>query len=304
VIIPHLLLNSAIIFGTALTVADPAQPKVRTEMLVTTDWLAQHLQDKDVVILCVSNSPGFYAEGHIPGAHWLNLSEIVTKHGDTPNELPSVEQLTKVFRQAGVKRGARIILYGDEYNLLAMRAYYTLDYLDLGGHTSLLDGGLDKWKNERRSVTEEKTEASSSPEFTPHINQRILMDTGNIKDWTSSPQATRAVLLDARPVAEYAGERHSADVHKLGHIPGAQSLYWQELLVSRENPVLLPPDQLRKRFEAAGAAPGRQVITYCRTGIQSSFDYFVAKYLGYDVRMYDASFIEWSNEDLPSETSK
>ena len=305
VIIAHLLLNSAILLGTALAVSDPAQPKVRTEMLVSTDWLAQHLKDKDVVILAVSNSPGFYSEGHIPGAHWLNLADIVTKRGDTPNELPSVEQLTKVFRKAGVKKGARIILYGDEYNLLAMRAYYTLDYLDLGAHTALLDGGLDKWKNERRPVSNDSpAESDSAIAFRANVNQHILMDTNSIKDWTKTSQASRAVLLDARPVAEYAGERHSADVHKLGHIPGAQSLYWQELLISRENPVLLPPDQLRKRFEDAGAKPGKQVITYCRTGIQSSFDYFVAKYLGYDVRMYDASFIEWSNEDLPSEVSK
>lgn len=284
--------------------ATTAPEKTRTEMLVTTEWLAQHLKDPDVVLICIAGAKPYYDEGHIPGARLILLSDIVTKRGDIPNELPTVEQLTKVFRAAGVTSKSRVVLYGDEYNLYAARAYYTLDYLDLSGRTALLDGGLNKWKNELRPLTKEETKSAPAADFKPHINQRILMDTGNIKDWTASTQATRPTLLDARPVAEFAGERHSAEVHKLGHIPGAKSLYWQELLVSRENPVLLPPQELRKRFEAAGAAPGSQVITYCRTGMQSSFDYFVAKYLGYDVRMYDSSFFEWSIEDLPAEVSK
>src|SRR5438477_4009884 len=86
VILASLILNTAVSVGTALAVADPAQPKVRAEMLVTTDWLAQHLKDPSLVVLCVSGSPGFYSEGHIPGAHWINLQEIVTKRGDIPNE--------------------------------------------------------------------------------------------------------------------------------------------------------------------------------------------------------------------------
>ena len=305
-ILAHLILNSAIIFGAALPAADPSLTKVRTEMLVTTGWLARHLKDPNVVVLCIAGSEGFYTEGHIPRAHLIKLADITTKHGDTPNALPDVKHLETIFRAAGVTSKSRVIIYGDSYNLLAARAFYTLDYLDLGAHAALLDGGIDKWKNELRPLTKELVKASptSEADFIPHINQRILMDTGNIKDWTASQQATRPILLDARPLEEYTGERHSQDVHKLGHIPGAQHLYWQDLLVSRENPVLLPPDQLRKKFDAAGATPGKSVITYCRTGMQSSFDYFVAKYLGYDVRMYGPSFFEWSNEDLPAEVSK
>lgn len=292
-----------LLHGTAS--AETPQNKVRTEMLVTTKWLAAHLNDADIVVVCVAGSDGFYSENHIPGARLLRLSDIVTTRGDLPNQLPSVEQLIKVLTQAGVTSSARIILYGDDYNLLAARAYYTLDYLGLAGNTSLLDGGIGKWKNEMRPLrkTEPKSTSLTFGARPAHINQRILMDTGNIKDWTASPQATRPTLIDARPSEEYRGARHSLDVHKLGHIPGAQHLYWQDLLVSRENPVLLPPNELRKKFEAAGAAPGKPVITYCRTGMQSSFDYFVAKYLGYDVRMYGPSFFEWSMEDLPSEIS-
>ena len=114
-ILMSLALNSAMLAGTvAVTISDPpADAKVRSEMLVTTAWLADHLKDPNVVVICVAGSPGFYSEGHIPGARWINLSDIVTKRGDVPNELPPVEQLTKVFAKAGVTKTARIILYGD-----------------------------------------------------------------------------------------------------------------------------------------------------------------------------------------------
>jgi len=302
-----LALHSSLLAGAmAVTVTDsPNDTKVRSEMLVTTQWLADHLKDPNIIVLCVAGSPGFYSEGHIPGARWINLADIVTKRGDVPNELPPVEQLVKVFSAAGVTRNARIILYGDDYNLLAARAYYTLDYLGLADHAAILDGGLNKWKNEVRPIMTAAPEPNSG-KIDAHINEKILVDTPAMRAIAhdSKHDAKHPALLDARPFGEYTGERHSADVHKLGHIPGAKHLYWQDLLVSREDPILLPPVDLRKKFEAAGAAPGSQVITYCRSGMQSSFDYFVAKYLGYDARMYDASFFEWSAEDLPSETSK
>lgn len=301
-----LILAMAIVLdATGSKTSAAADKNVRSEMLVTTEWLANHLKDPDVVVLCVSGSPGFYSEGHIPGARWINFADIVTKRGDVPNELPSVEQLEKVFRAAGVKDGSRLIIYGDNYNLLAARAYYTLDYLGLTEHAAMLDGGLNKWKNEARPLVTDIPEVTNpSGGVTPHVNKRILVDTAEIKAWTAQPSANRPVLLDARPLDEYTGGRHSAEVHKLGHIPGAKHIYWQELLVSREDPVLLPAAELRKKFEESGAAPGKQVITYCRSGMQSSMDYFVAKYLGYIARMYDASFFEWSAEDLPAETSK
>ena len=296
------VLNSGMLTAAMALASDsPADARVRTEMLVSTQWLADHLKDPNIVVLCVSASQGFYSEGHIPGAHWVNLADIVTKRGDVPNELPPVEQLIKVFSAAGVTKDAHIILYGDDYNLIAMRAYYTLDYLGLAKNVSLLDGGIDKWKNEVRPIT------LATPEPKPgkidvHVNAKVLVDTPEMRKIVAGKNHTS--LIDARPFGEFAGERHSADVHKLGHIPGAQNLYWQDLLVSRENPVLLPPAEIRKKFEAAGATPGKEVITYCRSGMQSSFDYFAAKYLGYDARMYDASFFEWSAEDLPSEVSK
>ena len=114
---------------------------------------------------------------------------------------------------------------------------------------------------------------------------------------------TAMTLLDARPLKEFSGEALSEDVTHAGHIPGARSLYWMDMLVSRDNPVLRPEAELRRMYAQMNAAPGQPLVTYCRTGMQSSFDYFVAKYLGFEPSMYDASFYEWSKKDLPAETS-
>ena len=88
---------------------------------------------------------------------------------------------------------------------------------------------------------------------------------------------------------------------KAGHIPNSVGIYWQNLLLNNSIPELKSADELRELFRASGASAGKEVITYCRTGMQSSFSYFVAKYLGYKSRMYDGSFYEWSRSPLPVE---
>lgn len=292
----------AVVAGPAFTESPPAAewPAVRSEMLVSTGWLAAHAKDKNVVVLCIASSRSFYDEGHIPGARLLLLDDIITRRGDIPNELPPPEALKAVFEKLGVSDRTRVILYGERYGLLAARAYFTLDYLGHGGHTALLDGGLQRWKIERRPL------ATGEPKVKPgklsmHLNPAILLDTAAMRATLAA--SNKPALLDARPLEEFTGEKLSEDVHHAGHIPGARSLYWVDLLVSREDPVFRPPAELRAILAAHGADAGSPVITYCRTGMQSSVDYFVAKYLGLPARMYDGSFFEWSQEDLPAEKS-
>lgn len=267
---------------------------VRSEMLVSTDWLAQRLNDPELVVLCVAASPDFYSKGHIPGARLISLGDLVTTRNGIPNELPRVEKLQEVFAKAGVTNNARIVLYGERQGLLAARTYFTLDYLGLADRAALLDGGLEKWRAEKRP------ESVDIPKVTPQplkvtIHPEVLVNAQEVEK-----ALNQRALIDARPRDEFTGEKLSEDVSQAGHIPGASSLYWMNNLVSKENPVLRPPDELRKLYAQAGAHNG-DMITYCRTGMQSSFDYFVAKYLGYNVAMYDGSFIEWSHAGLPVE---
>ena len=275
-------------------------PKSRTEMLVTTAWLAEHLNDPGLVVLCIHSAPEFCSRGHIPGARPIRLADIAVTRDGVPNELPPVEDLRKVFAAAGVGNQSRVVLYGERSNLFAARAYFTLDYLGVAGHAALLDGGIEKWTAEHRPLSMETPKVKPAS-LAIALRPEILIETAALRDLTKQPEAV--ALVDARPAKEFTGEQLSEDVAKAGHIPGASSLFWMDMLVSRENPVLKPEAELRRMYAEAHAAPGRKLVTYCRTGMQSSFDYFVAKYLGYDPAMYDASFFEWSKQDLPAEAS-
>ena len=275
-----------------------SKPRLRSEMLVTTEWLASHLNDTDLVVLSVGATPEFYTRGHVPGARQILLSDIAITRDGIPNELPPAEKLRTVFAAAGVGNDSHVVLYGERANLMAARAYFTLDYMGIGRHASLLDGGIDKWRAEQRQISTEITTVRPA-KLAIVTKQSILVDTARMRKLAEQ----RATLIDARPTKEFTGEQLSEDVRKAGHIPGATSLYWMDMLVSRENPVLRPEAELRQMYVQAHAVQGRPLVTYCRTGMQSSFDYFVAKYLGYEPAMYDASFYEWSLKDLPAETS-
>src|SRR5689334_5877517 len=275
--------------------------KLRPEMLVTTEWLADHLKDPDLAVLCVDSTPEFYARGHIPGARQIKLSEIAVMRDGIPNELPSTETLRQAFSAVGVGNRSRVVLYGERSNLFAARAYFTLDYLGVAGHAALLDGGIEKWTAEHRPLSMETSSAKAAL-LTISPRKEILIDTAAMRTLAAKKPGS-VTLVDARPAKEFTGEQLSEDVAKAGHIPGARSLYWMDMLVSRENPVLRPEAELRRMYTDLNAVPDQPLVTYCRTGMQSSFDYFVAKYLGYEPSMYDASFYEWSREDLPAETS-
>jgi thiosulfate/3-mercaptopyruvate sulfurtransferase len=288
----------ALMPGLLLSAQD-AEPKLRSEMLVTTGWLAANLSEPDVIVLCINSTPEFYSKGHIPGARQIKLEDIAVTRDGIPNELPPVETLQRVFAAAGVSNSSRVVLYGERFNLLAARAYFTLDYLGVAGRVALLNGGLEKWTTERRPLSTETPQAKTT---TLVISPRpeILVDTKAMRELSQKKPGT-VTLVDARPAKEFSGEQRSEDVAKAGHIPGAKGLYWMDMLVSRQNPVLKPEAELRRMYSELNAKTTQPLITYCRTGMQSSFDYFVAKYLGYEPSMYDASFFEWSKNDLPVE---
>ena len=275
------------------------QLAVRSDMLVSTGWLASHLGDRNIVVLHVARDRAHYDGGHIPGARFVAWNEITATRAGVPNELPPVAELQKVFERLGVGDKGRVVLYGDNSGLSAARAYFTLDYLGHGERASLLDGGLERWRAERRQVSTAAATASPRP-FTPNVNTDIVTDLDVMRDlsWIATNVSSPGVaLVDARPVEEYTGAKPGEGVPRGGHIPGAANVFWMQNLASRENPVVRPAAELRKLYEAAGAKGNRKIVTYCRTGGQASHSYFIAKYLGYDVVMYDGSFFEWSKTE-------
>jgi thiosulfate/3-mercaptopyruvate sulfurtransferase len=292
-----LALIGAAVLGPAfqrICAQEQNRPAVRSEMLVSTSWLEQHLNDRDLVVLYVGHDRGQFDSGHIPGSRFVRLDELVEQHKDSLNELPPVEDLQAMFESLGVGDQSRVVLTGDTGGVLAARAYFTLDYLGHGDRTALLNGGLETWIAESRRTSKEETTAARA-HFTPHLQPDILVSTAQMRELSlgANHGSPDYVLLDARPLAEFTGIVSSEGVPKAGHIVGSESLYWKKLIRSETNSQLLDPEQLQQQFMRAGAGHGKSVVTYCRTGMQSSFTYFVAKYLGYRAAMYDGSVYEW-----------
>jgi thiosulfate/3-mercaptopyruvate sulfurtransferase len=180
---------------------------------------------------------------------------------------------------------------------MAARAFFTLDYLGHGHRVALLDGGLEKWQSEKRPVSTTDSNFSESA-FTPRVNIKAVTFLQTVRDvsWQlTDGKITDTLLLDARPPDEFSGAKPGDGISRGGHIPGAANLFWMENIISREDPVMKPRAELRKLYEAKGFISSQRVVAYCRTGGQAAHAYFTLKYLGYDVAMYDGSFIEWSN---------
>ena len=276
--------------GVFLTLCAVAGAATRSDMLVSTDWLAQHLKDANLVVLHVAANRAAYDEGHVPGAQFVALGSIAINRDGIPNELPPVADLQKIFATAGVSNNSHVIVYSDGSVLPATRAYFTLDYLGLGDQTALLDGGLEKWKADGKSVTKDVM-AAKAGNLMPKAKPDVVAQLASVNQMSENKSAT---LLDVRAAGNYSGERGS-------HIPGATNLYWMQDQVSQQDSSLKAEAALRNLYEAAGITPSKKVVTYCNSGMQASQTYFTLKYLGYDVQMYDGSMSEWNARKQPVE---
>lgn len=275
--------------GRQQPVAAANSDGVRSEMLVSTQWLANHLNDPNVVILHLADSAIDYKRGHIPGARYLAMTKIAVDNGPINVELPSVDQLQKTFSDLGVGDNTRVVIYATNWFPDAARAYFTLDYLGHGDKAALLDGGIEQWLAEDRPVSGE-TPKFSPATFTPHVHEnfRALLD--EVKnDIDAKPGEEQEQIVDARPARRY----------EAGHLAGASNIYWMDTLVSEDNPVFQSPEKLRAIYASRGIVPGKKIVTYCEVGLQASHAYFLAKYLGYDAALYDGSYQEWSSKDMP-----
>jgi thiosulfate/3-mercaptopyruvate sulfurtransferase len=261
-------------------------PKVRTDLLVSTGWLAEHLQDKDLVLLHVADTFADYRRGHIPGARYLATGKFIDNSGALGSELPATEVLAKTFSELGVSDRSRIVIYATAWQPNGARAFYTLDYLGHGDQAALLDGGVEQWLAEDRPVTG-AVPAFAAAVFVPRVRPEVRASLEEVRQGGQQ-------IVDSRPPKRY----------QSGHLAGARPLYWQDTLAGEEHPTFLPPDQLRALLAARGVAPGRKVVTYCEVGLQASHGYFLFRYLGYDAAMFDGSYQAWTAAKLPVVTGE
>lgn len=276
-----------------------AEPIVKQSMIVSTDWLAKHLNDEGLVLLQVGDKKEYDA-AHIAGAQFIQTSDISTPRGQgLILELPPVDQLKATFEKFGVNEKSRVIIYfGKDWITPTSRVYFTLDYLGLGDRTSILDGGLPAWIAEKRPVTTEVI-APKAGSFAPHPNAKLVVDAAWVKANLSKPGVA---ILDARDAKFYTGES-AGNMPRAGHIPSAKNIPFATLV--EDSNKFKSPEALRVLFDTAGVKPKDSIATYCHIGQQASLLYFVAKYLGYDAHLYDGSFDDWSKRaDLPVEKSE
>lgn len=283
-----------LIFALLLIVALPLTAQtVRKDMVVTTEWLANHLGQVSVLEI---GDRAAYAVAHIPGARLIETSELVTQRDGTPNELPPIDALEALFTRAGVGNRERIVLYSRD-PIFAARAWFTLDYLGQGQRAAILDGGFARWTDEQRPVTDAATPVTPA-RFESRVNAAVVAQFKAMRELVRYREVLGddLVIIDARSPEQYCGKEAGADVQRPGHIPGAANIPWSENLTAGVTPRLLPEPELRELYTSAGVTPKSTNVIYCRSGMQASVGYFALRYLGYDAVLYDGSFIEWSRD--------
>jgi thiosulfate/3-mercaptopyruvate sulfurtransferase len=264
------------------------------DALVSTDWVADHLDDDSIRIVEVDENPKLYAEAHIPGAIGFDWKEEL--QDQVKRDFLGPDEFGALMGSRGISNDHTVVLYGDRNNWFAAYTYWYFLYY---GHdkVKLMNGPREKWVAEGRETT---TEVPSHPEAkfetkAPVESIRALRD--DVREALDS--STK--LVDVRSPQEYSGELiamagyEQEGAQRAGHIPGAASVPWAQAV--EEDGTFKSADDLRQLYTEKGVLDGEPVITYCRIGERSAHTWFVLhELLGHDdVRNYDGSWTEWGN---------
>jgi thiosulfate/3-mercaptopyruvate sulfurtransferase len=266
------------------------------EVLVSTDWVAEHLDDTDTIRIVESNEDILlYDTGHIPNAvkiDWVNdLQDQIVR------DYVGKQKFAELCEERGIANDTTVVFYGDKNNWWACYAFWVFK---LFGHEKclIMDGGRKKWVEEDRPLTKE---VPSFPEtdYTPQdADPRIRAFRDEVLDHLEAHKP----LVDVRSPEEYRGElTHMPDypqegAMRGGHIPGARNIPWSR--AAEEDGTFKPREALEDIYlEEHDLDPDTETIAYCRIGERSSHTWFVLTYLlGFDeVKNYDGSWTEWGN---------
>lgn len=271
----------------------PAQP-----LLVSADWLDQHLRDSNLVLLHVGERAE-YNEQHIPGARYATQSDVSISSHDHDNglmlEMPRADSLKAMLEKLGISNGSRIVVYyGNDWVSPTTRVLFTLANAGLGDRASILDGGMQQWIATGHSVTKE-VPATRTGSLSQLRMQNLIVDAA----WVQKHLKARGyAIVDGRSASFYDGVE--ATGQRKGHIPGAHSVPFTD--VADDKNYFKKADELRALFDKAGVQPTDTIVGYCHIGQQATAMLFAARLLGHPVRLYDGSMQEWSRRtDLPIE---
>ncbi len=267
-------------------------------VLVSTEWVAEHLNDPRVRLVEVNEDPLLYKQGHLPGAVEIDwLTELQQKER---RDFIAAGAFADLMVSKGISNDTTVVLYGDKSNWWAA---YALWFFKYNGHgdVRLMNGGRQKWLAEGRETTTEAPDAREATYTVPYRDASIRAYAPDVLQHLMAVTQGTGALVDVRSRPEYTGERlHMPDypqegAQRGGHIPGAANVPWAQAV--NEDGTFRSHAELEELYGGAGVTRDKDVIAYCRIAERSSHTWFVLKYLlGYpNVRNYDGSWTEWGN---------
>ena len=266
------------------------------EVLVNTQWVADHLKDSGVRIAEVDYDPvANYEQGHIEGSVLFDWRKDLNH--PLSRDILSQDQATELLRRTGVSDGSTLILYGDFNNWFAAFAFWDLKYYGFK-NIKIMNGGRKKWIEEDKPLSKDRPSYPEGSYTASPPNDGIRAYFGGVR---GSVERGDITLIDVRSPKEFSGEilappeYPTEHAQRGGHIPGAKNIPWGKAV--NEDGTFKSADELKTLYESNGVTGDRNVITYCRIGERSSHTWFVLTYLlGYqNVVNYDGSWTEYGN---------
>ncbi|MCS7065930.1 MAG: sulfurtransferase [Fimbriimonadales bacterium] len=269
-----------------------SEPLLSKPTLVSTEWLAAHLNDPRLRIVDARPALLAYLQGHLPNAVYLHTETLRFSRGGIPAQLLPAERLAEMLGAIGIGNQHTVVVYssGAEGDYFAHASYIAFVLVWLG-HKSvgILDGGFEKWQAEGRPLTQQLPRLPPA-RFRPRPDSTLTVD------WKQVLQATREhtfQLLDAR----------SPQIFQQGHIPTAGNMFLRDNLAGEKVMTWRSKEELRAQLQAAGVDLQKPIVAYCTSGREASQLWFTLRYVLElpNVKLYSGSWIDWSARDLPRE---
>jgi thiosulfate/3-mercaptopyruvate sulfurtransferase len=266
------------------------------KILVSTDWLAEHMKDPDLRILDASTYlPGVDRDGrteydavHIPGARFFDIDDVSDGRSDLPHMVPPIEKFMSRVRAMGVGDGHQIVVYDGSGLFSAARVWWLFRLMGQN-NIAVLDGGLPKWIAEGREV-EDLAPVIRDRHMTVRFQNQMVRDVTQV---SSASKLGTSQIVDARAAARFSGEApEPREGLRSGHIPNSRNVPFTDLL--NDDKTMKTPDQTRAIFESAGVDLKKPIITTCGSGVTAAVLGLALERMGCDMwSLYDGSWTEW-----------